>query len=221
MGFLKSFSLKEHLQNAIRNNKKLIIVIRHAERYHAKKGTFGEEIPLTFRGRKASELLGKTIAEIPVPKIHTSPVLRCVNTAKELRRGSRQKSLIEETKVLGDPGPFTADPKEAGPIFLTKPLLEIAQAIADGEAVPGMRGLSAGSKLFLNYALGVSAQLTLMITHDVIISLLCSFLFEDRDVKKYIPNFLEGFIIEQKENELVIYHKQAERHLTWDRLGLV
>lgn len=216
--FVGPFTLKERFQSAIKSCKNALAVIRHAERYQAEKGTFGEGLSLTPKGRKTAELLGQTLADTPFQTIYTSPILRCVHTTEELLHGAKQQSLVEQTVVLGDPGPFTENPEKAGPIFLKRPLEDIVKDIAEGSHLPGMRTLSEGTKLFLDYAIGIQGPINLMISHDVIIALICSFLFEEKDATKFMPDFLEGFFIESDKNGLTIYHKEEIRQISWEKL---
>lgn len=180
--------------------------MRHGHRIEARQGSFGNDLALTLEGKKASENLGAQ-SKVLWGEVHTSPILRCVQTSEEILKGAHQTIPIMTTKVLGDPGPFIEDPEIAGPVFLEKPLLQIAQTLVDGKTrIPGMRSLEEGGKLFLEYVLKVKYFPCLMITHDIVICLLCCFFLESNEVHKYLPAFLEGFVLDVKTKKVNLYH---------------
>ena len=188
--------VKQHILSS-HYSKNMIVVLRHAHRLEAVQGTLGNDLTLTLEGKKASEMMGSTLADMPIGEIHTSPILRCVQTAEELLKGAHQKIHISPSTVLGNPGAFVDEPQEAGRLFLNTPLQEIAQDVVEGKKdIPGMRLLADGGKLFLDYVLTVKRFPCLMITHDIVICLLCCFFFASKDVQKYFPDFLEGFALD-------------------------
>jgi len=215
---IPSSLLQKQFKSSLAKGKKVIAIIRHAERFQVAKGTHGVDVSLTPQGVKDSELLGQSLMEISLTNVHTSPISRCIHTSEELLKGSGKSHSIDQQTALGMPGPFIADTDLAGPVFLEKSLLEIAKSVAEGEKVPGMWTLAEGSKVFLDYALQVQGQATLMVSHDIIIALLNSFLFEDKNVEKYMPDFLGGFFIEVDHERLTIFHKEEVHHLSRKRL---
>ncbi|NGX38376.1 MAG: Lipopolysaccharide core heptose(II)-phosphate phosphatase [Chlamydiae bacterium] len=177
-------------------NRQIFILLRHAEREDFQKNTFGDMTPLTTRGKDTAQMLGKKFSQVPIDAIYTSPLLRCVQTANEFIKGLGNKCPIHFSNILGDPGPFIRDPEKAGSVFLETPLPEILQAIAGGKRLPGMRSMEEGCKLFLDYTKKMNTRVSLMISHDSIISLLGAYFFKDKEVLNYIPGFLEGFRFE-------------------------
>jgi len=191
-----------------------ILVLRHGHRQEMERGSFGENLELTAEGRNAAQMLGSSLSAIPFGEIHASPILRCVQTAEAWLQGAEQDIKIYPSKVLGDPGPFISDAAQAGPLFLEHPLEHIAQLLADGMALPpGMRSMEEGAALFVTYALSVKRFPCLMITHDIVICLLCCYFFGSRDVQKYSPGFLQGFLMECDSHRISIFHGQEIKTL--------
>jgi hypothetical protein len=157
-----SLWIKDHFLPLMRSKTKSILVIRHGHREEHRSGSFGNELTLTEEGKQTSFAFGKYLENIPLGEIHTSPILRCVQTAEELLKGAHQELSLSSSTVLGDPGPFILDPERAGPVFTQRPLLEIAQAIAAGKTLPGIRSLEEGASLFLQHLV----QETLSLSHD-------------------------------------------------------
>lgn len=181
-----------------------IAVIRHGHREPFQPRSFGNNLGLTAEGRESSFSLGANMAHISFGEMHTSPILRCLETTEEILKGLGKRVDIFKTQVLGDPGPFIEDPILAGPIFLEKSLSEIVQAIVNGERLPGMRSLQEGGYIFLKYLSQVKRFPCLMVSHDSLICLLCCFFFESKNVDVFMPNFLEGFFLSIEEKQLSI-----------------
>ena len=173
----------------------IVKILRHGEREEHKKGSFGHDLQLTEKGRQEAFCLGQSMRDQLSFDIHTSPILRCVQTAEEILRGAGKGRIIL-SNVLGDPGPFVTDCTRAGPVFLEKSVEEIAQALVNQETLPGLSSLEKGANIFLSYISQVNHFPCLMISHDIIICLLACFLSKSKDVKGYMPGFLEGFSIE-------------------------
>lgn len=203
--------IKKHILPLISQNPKTIIVIRHGHREAHKPGSFGNDLALTLKGRHASSGFGEIMLKTPIGEVHTSPVLRCVQTTEEFLKGASQKVDVVTSENLGNPGPFITDAIKAGPLFLQTPLRQIAQAIVSQKKLPGMRSLIEGGHLFLSYISQVKNFPCVMISHDIIICLLCCFLFESADVDKYTPDFLDGFGISIYPDFLLIHHQHQTR----------
>ncbi len=200
--------IKQHILNSLHQSRNMIVILRHAHRFEIGREEFGNDETITLEGKKAAERLGSSLAGIPLGEVHTSPILRCVQTTEELLRGARQKIQINSSTMLGNPGPFVADSEEAGPIFLKNPLQEIAKNVVEGKKrIPGMRSLAEGGQLFLDYALKVKSFPCLMITHDIVICLLCCFFFTSMEVQKYFPGFLEGFALNIDSERISIFYR--------------
>lgn len=184
---------------------KSLLLLRHGHREKHQKNSFGNELPLTLEGKQTSFSLGQSIGELIIGECHTSPLLRCVQTAEKILEGSNQNYEIKYSNVLGDPGPFISDPVEAGPLFLETPLESIAQAIVDHQKLPGMRTLEEGSHIFLRHVLQVDKFPCIMISHDIIISLLCCFFFKSDNAQEFMPNYLEGLSIIRENSHLTLH----------------
>jgi len=193
----------------LKTHPQAIVVLRHAHRYTEAKGAFGNEQPLSHQGKREAFYLGKQLSAIPWKELHTSPLIRCVQTSEQLLKGFDQSIPIIPTKVLGDPGVFINDPLIAGSHFLDRSWSEIAQDIIQQKPLQGIRSLQEGYQLFLNYVLNLSQFPVLMISHDIIICLLCSYLFNSHDPSKFIPNFLEGFCL-SLDSSVICFRNQIK-----------
>lgn len=175
-----------------------VLVLRHAERPQIPTGDFGNELSLTKEGEQASEALGKRLGNIPWGEIHTSPLVRCEQTAFHFLKGTQQKTPIIKSQILGDPGPFVYNPQKAGPHFLEKPLNKITH----DAPIPGMRTVEEGGLLFVNYLKTIQLFPCLMISHDIIIALLVSYFSK---IETSFPNFLDGFCLKIEPDNLTLF----------------
>lgn len=198
--------IKNHFLPLIDQNAKTVVVIRHGHREKNTTGSFGNDLPLTKEGRQASSAFGSLMRGVSIGEVHTSPVLRCIQTTEELLKGACQPTDVRISHVLGNPGPFIFDTVKAGPLFLQRSIQEIAQTIVDKKELPGMRSLVEGGIIFLNHVARVKKFPCLMVSHDIVICLLCCFLFESKNVEKYMPDFLDGFGVIIHSGHLSIYH---------------
>ncbi len=173
------------------------LIIRHAHRSDIPKGQFGNELPLTDEGKRTSESLGEELKHIKWAAIHTSPLLRCTQTADHFKEGTNQQIPIIPSKVLGDPGPFIADPEKAGPLFLENTLDQIKIRLVRSERLPGFHSLEEGVHLFMAHLKTIRSYPCLLISHDLIISLLCSYFLK---IDTPFPAFLDGFCISNQKN---------------------
>lgn len=175
---------------------KQILILRHGERPSSPQGSFGHEISLTPQGKIDSERAGEKLQRIRWGEIHSSPILRCQETAHSFLKGTKQNTSIHLSSYLGDPGVFVAEPEVAGPHFLNKTNDQMIYALHSGEQIPGVRSIKEGCLLFIEYLKTIELFPCIMFSHDIIIALLKSYFF---NTSPQLPSFLDGFCI-SKEN---------------------
>ncbi|MFI5343500.1 MAG: histidine phosphatase family protein [Chlamydiales bacterium] len=178
------------------------ILLRHAHRESIPNQSFGNEIPITPEGHQAAVAWGQTLCSLPLEIIESSPVLRCLQTAECLQIGFQKQIVVNSSSLLGNPGLFIADPKEAEQLFLNETLQDILKNLVTGVHLKGMHQISVGIARFFNELLFRKEKLTLLITHDSIMIPICCYLFESIDIQKYRPDFLEALLIFYDEDQL-------------------
>jgi broad specificity phosphatase PhoE len=170
-----------------------IVLLRHGHRQEIPQGGFGHDLTLTEKGKKSSLRLGKKLADILWGEIHSSPLIRCQETAEHFLKGAGQKLSIHLSPLLGDPGPFVYDDAKAGPLFLANTPYEIMQKLLARKNLPGMRTIEEGGRLFDAYLKTVSRFPCLMISHDIIIALLYAYF--SKSILQKFPDYLGGFCL--------------------------
>ena len=174
------------------------LVVRHAEREEIPEGTFGYDVSLTAQGVRAAERLGAALSDRRTINAVSSPVPRCVHTARAILRGAGLSSEVATERRLGDPGAFVLDPEISGPLFLELPIPEIARRqLQDTAPLPGMRPTAWGVEIMLGLttgSLGRKGRLTVYVTHDVILAVLVASIFQSPLEEIGWPGYLEGLL---------------------------
>lgn len=149
------------------------LMLRHADRDIIPHGSFGNEVLLNHKGIERSISFGEELKTIPVTRIYTSPVPRCVETSEYIVKGYGSKIDIIETNALGDPGLHIENAEIAGEYFLKYGFHDILDNYIKGKIIPGMPAHDVFKKRindFIETNLSVEG-LTLFITHDSLVAM--------------------------------------------------
>ena len=186
------------------------LVIRHAKREEIPEGTFGHNVNLTAQGLQAAEQLGAALSEKRTINVVSSPVPRCMQTAKGILDGAGSSVEVITDRSLGDPGAFIVDREIAGPLFLELPIPEIARRqLQDATSPPGMRRTKEGVAILLDLVtknLGGTGRLDVFVTHDVILAVLVGNNLGLTIEETGWPDFLEG---------LLVWRSDSSFHASW------
>ncbi len=186
------------------------IVLRHAEREEITPGTFGNEVPLIHHGRMSAGRLGMGLSSRPVGIVKSSPLPRCTQTADGIIAGAGWNVGTTPEQLLGDPGPFVAEPEFAGRLFLDIGIEEIVRRqLAQDEPPCGMRPTSSGVKLILQElatALNRPTSASVFVTHDAVLAVLVGHLYG-------LP--VEGFCWPDYLDALVVWPYSDQLRFRW------
>jgi hypothetical protein len=188
----------EQIKKQYSENDKISLLIRHADRDKIPTGEFGNDVLLNEKGKEKALSFGKSLLELKINRIFTSPVQRCVQTAKYIAKGYGKPLEIITATELGAPGLHITDEKIAGDFFLTAGFDEIYHKIIKDIPIPGMSGVKQFNELMTDFLIKNTKEngITLFITHDWLIA------FYDYCLHKKIYNqktdwidYLKGIII--------------------------
>jgi len=191
------------------NKSPSVYLMRHGERPSIPLGKFGTHLRLTSRGKELTRKFGKEVTNY-VTHIKTSPALRCVETAMILKECAEETIILEQDKLLGDPGVYIEDSKLAGSLFLTKSSQEVARILLENPVVPGFRNIKLATQKLLNDITSTIKKhkgLSVFVTHDYIICVLLSVLIKKKCVQSYWPDFLEGIAFWEERGALNLFYK--------------
>lgn len=152
---------------------RMALLMRHGDREQIPSGEFGNDIMLNEKGKQRSIEFGQKLKEFSVVKIYTSPIPRCIETAKLIMSGYGKELKIIETKCLGDPGLHTLDDKVAGEFYLMHGFQEMLRRFIRNEHVPGVPDIKLLKETMTEFLTNSVEEegLTVFVTHDSLIAM--------------------------------------------------
>ena len=155
-----------------------LLIVRHAERPSIPEGEVGNDLALTDEGIESTQRFANALNE-KIISIQSSPILRCVQTAKLIADAQNFKQDIQTNQLLGDPGFFISDAEVAWNSWLSKGSESVNLHLLSGtETWPGFRAFDGAIADMLDHIrLALSTDetgLTVWVTHDTILATLAS-----------------------------------------------
>ncbi len=207
-----------HLRNCPRD-RPVILLMRHSIRGPLPKSG-GDEVPLTDEGRNLARQFGGQIARAEPPcllaSVHSSPVLRCRQTAQEIMNGADRVFPPDPMPCLSLPGIFLLDSGAAvnawrelgGDEVLRRMSLEVPLPL------PGMTPVESAVAAVLIQMFSKTDNLPglhVFVTHDAIVLPVAARLLGQELSMKDWPAFLDGIFIwnDDQGNIRSLYQKNA------------
>jgi len=195
--------------------KKVALIIRHADREHIIPGK-NEDEPLNETGKLNSIKLGEILSPFNGVKIFTSPIGRCIQTGEAILKGFQKHGCISQSNMLGEPGPFVFDKKQAEQMFKEISTKGIVEKQIAGEIITGIRQLADGCELLKNYIVSemntnIEENILIFISHDAIIA---PFIYQytgEKFGRKNWLNFLDGAIL-MRENDNISFIRNGKKY---------
>jgi broad specificity phosphatase PhoE len=156
----------------MKENEKISLLLRHADRDDIPQGSFGNEILLNEKGKQNARSFGEKLAESKINRIFTSPVGRCVQTAEYITKGYGKTIEIIETTGLGAPGLHITDEKIAGEFYLQYGFDEMYKRFMQGKEIPGIPNINQLNYRITNFITENTTTngTTIFISHDMLIA---------------------------------------------------
>lgn len=176
------------------------LLTRHSVRELAENGFADYRLPLTPEGVNMAREWGARL-ERPIRAFYSSPVARCVDTARALAEGALEAGLIGARpevitdSTLVEPGCYVEDINRVGPTFLKMGAMRFLNQHLK-TPFEGMLSPAAGRAKLAAYLLErepAPGELTVHVTHDTILAVLVAEL-EGRDAidEEHWPWMMEG-----------------------------
>ena len=193
----------EQIKKQYSENDKFSLLIRHADRDKIPVGSFGNEVLLNEKGKERALDFGKSLSNLKINKILTSPIDRCVETAEQIMKGYGKIVEIEKTQALGAPGLHIFDEKIAGDFFLTAGFDEMYHRIINDISIPGMPNAEQFNKLMTDFLTENTKEngLTLFVTHDLLIAFYHYSINKKIYTQENWVNYLGGIIFKNGKYE--------------------
>lgn len=176
-------------------DRPVVLFTRHSIREQPQSGFAGYDVPLTPRGREVAHAWGGQLGR-PVHSALSSPVGRCVDTAREMLAGAGHRHVdVQLTHQLVEPGCFVHDIRAIGKTFISLGPVGFAN-LHFSEELPGICSARDGTARlvdFMREQLGPPGSLSLLVTHDTILAACMYTLLEvERIDQSHWPWMMEG-----------------------------
>lgn len=177
---------------------KAVVCIRHGERNTIPPGEFGDNVSLSDAGIAAAVKFGSELSRFRISTVYTSPIPRCVQTAKCIQEGIGRDITIVGKNELGAPGLHIQDAEIAGKVLLKHGIRQFYDDYVQNRKIAGVNSKTKLKNAFLDFfrkTAGENQGISLYITHDLLIAL-----FENACFNKVYGNdewvgFLDGFVL--------------------------
>lgn len=167
------------------------LLTRHSVREASTSGFADYRLQLTEEGVALAEQWGARLNR-PVSRFTSSPVPRCMDTARAMQRGARAQGLVREelavheARVLVEPGSYVQDVNEAGPAFFRLGAVDfINHHLSEG--IRGVLSPAAGRDQLIRHMLEHEPEpgaLAVHVTHDTILAAFVAGLHEHARIEE-------------------------------------
>ncbi len=150
----------------------LILLLRHAAREPLPPGLPGDDVLLTSDGRVSARALGARIGA-QLRTLHTSPVLRCVETARALVEGADVEMRVVEDAHLGAPGVYVEDSALAWSAWLRLGHAAVMAHLVAGDRLEGLAEPRRATARLVEHLLataGGTPGVHVFVTHDALVA---------------------------------------------------
>lgn len=201
--------------NRLNEGAKQALLIRHSERFG---GTIAKsKDALTENGIAMAEDLGRKLSKNPPSVMFSSPIPRCIETAKIILRSTKNPLSIQTSSMLGKPGAFVINGKEIADRIDHHGLTNFAKMWFNGEVPTDLiRSTKDGSDLLLSWVVDVMRQSNdnfgLFVSHDLILTAVIQEYFQYDLDKEGLLNFLDGFVLQIEDDGYFIEYRS---HKVW------
>ncbi len=186
------------------------LLTRHSVREASTTGFADYRLQLTDEGVALAEQWGARLNR-SINRFTSSPVPRCMDTARAMERGARAQGWIqdelavEEARVLVEPGSYVQDINEAGPVFFRLGAVDFINRHL-GEGLRGVLSPAAGRDQLVRHMLEQepeSGSLAVHVTHDTILAAFVAGLHEHGRIEEQDwPWMMEGVWLWRVGDEL-------------------
>ena len=185
------------------------LFLRHAERFPIESADDVFRAGLTDQGRRDAHALGRALRHLPIAAAISSPVQRCIDTARHILEGYGMSATDADARVTSDDTlleGFIENGRLAREEFTRLDPIHAILEHLEGATIPGLRSVKTGAEQLLHFSLSHLRDnaLTLFLTHDSIIMPLRRHWCGTRySLEKWQP-FLSGALIHQTPDAVTV-----------------
>jgi len=192
------------------------LLLRHSDRDVLPSGNAGNALPITEKGRERACQLGALLGT-GLRSLHTSPLIRCIQTAEALRDGAAVRLAVNPDRLLGHPGVFVVDGDTASTNWERLGHEGVmSHLVSSDEALPGMARPEPAARFLVHHMLATAGRapgLHVFVTHDSLVTATVARLLELPLGAETWPEFLEGAFFWRDAAGLHVVYRQMHRAL--------
>jgi broad specificity phosphatase PhoE len=190
------------------------MLVRHAARPPLPAGDAGYALPITETGARQAIDLGRLLGA-RLRTLHTSPLLRCVQTAEALCEGAARAIAIHPSRLLGDPGVYVLDDRVAADQWSARGHEGVmAHLVREDHALPGMAVPDHAARILVEHMLAIGAEdpgLHAFVTHDSLVTATAARLLREPFGPEAWPRYLEAAFFWQQEGTVWAAYREICR----------
>jgi len=205
-----------HWLDVVPVDQPVAVLIRHSARGELAPGDAGYNVSLLPEGFALAGALGQLVAG-RVASVHTSPLLRCVQSAEALQIGARTTLRITNDEFLGDPGAYVTRSSEAGATWRQLGHEAVMASIVDDVQLPGLRPPRQSAQELTAHMLSqsVTPGLHFFFTHDSLVTATAAHALGARLTKEDWPLYLEAAFFWNDTFRTVAAYRQQQKEVRW------
>ncbi len=153
----------------------VVLLIRHSEKEKV-ENEFETPAELTEKGIEMAREFGRQFFPFKdrIASFNSSPIQRCMRTMEEIMSSLGMDIRIHQNNLLGDPGPFVIDDKEACKPYLENEPWNVVNLYLEGKDIPGHKMLEEGIEQMENELRSILESkkgIHICCSHDAIVAI--------------------------------------------------
>jgi broad specificity phosphatase PhoE len=186
----------------------VIVLLRHSVRENLEPDDVGYMLPITSIGSQLSHELGIIFGK-RLRSLHSSPLLRCIQTADSIQEGAASNLPIINEHLLGDPGVFVIDGRLA---FTNWEELGhegvMTHLVSSNTPLRGMANADSAARFLVQHMLASASNspgFHVFVTHDSLVTATAARMLGFQYGIEDWPLFLEAAFFGQKVAKLFLH----------------
>jgi broad specificity phosphatase PhoE len=176
-------------------DRPVVLLLRHSVRDYLPPGDAGYVLPINAVGTQLGQELGRML-QGRLRTLHTSPLVRCRQTAEVLRESANASLPIVADPLLGDPGVYVVDGHRAWANWEALGHEGVmAHLVSAEDALVGMARPDAAARYLVHHMLATAGEvpgLHIFVTHDSLVTATAARLLDRPLGVDAWPWYLEG-----------------------------
>lgn len=205
-----------HWLQRIPADRPVAVLIRHSARGPLAPGDAGYSVPLLPEGFALAGALGRLVAG-RVASLHSSPLLRCLQSAEALQIGAGSDFPMHADERLGDPGVYVTRSAEAGATWRELGHESVMTSIVANVQLPGLRPPRQAARELTDYMLerATTPGLHFFFTHDSLVTATAAHALGAKLTRSDWPQYLEAALFWRDRARTLAAYRDLHKGVQW------